>query len=231
MAHGRISVASRNRAAMDAKDAHLRSEGHRSMLVLTIDQRGSRRKGDRIDNVLDLLNGRPIAKKFVRSFERTAGDEIQGLLDKPELAVEVALGLLRTGDWYVGIGLGTVIAPIPTSVRAATGPAFHNAREAVERAKRTPQHLAVAGPDDESAALAEGLLRLLASVVRRRTLAGWEVVALMEEGYSQREVARQLTITPQAVSQRLRSGMWQEERQNRPLAARLLECADTTAIP
>lgn len=196
------------------------------MLVLTIDQRGSRKRGDRIEGLLDLLHGRPMAKQFVRSFERTAGDEIQGLLDKPELAVEVALSLLRAGDWYVGIGLGTVWTPVPTSVRAATGPAFHNAREAVERAKRTPQHVAVTGPNATAAADAEGLIRLLGAVVGRRSGAGWEVAALMENGHTQKDVARILGITPQAVSQRLRSGLWQEEQQNRPLAARLLALAD-----
>ncbi|HEY6737761.1 MAG TPA: SatD family protein, partial [Actinopolymorphaceae bacterium] len=196
------------------------------MLVMTIDQRGSRRRGDRVDGLLEVLHDRSNSPGIVRGFERTAGDEIQGLLDDPELAVDIALRLLRTNDWYIGIGLGAVVAPIPRSVRAATGTAFVHAREAVERAKRIPQRIAVVGPDEETATFAEGLLRLLGTVVRRRTKAGWEVAELMDSGSSQKEVARKLGITPQAVSQRLRSGLWQEEQQNRVLAARLLAAAD-----
>lgn len=197
------------------------------MLVMTIDQRGSRHREDLVDDLIDMLHKSAAAERLVRSFERTAGDEVQAIVGSAEDAVDIALTLVRTGEWTVGIGAGPVRMPIPESVRAANGPAFIYARDAVDRAKKSPYHVAVAGPDSESASEAEDLLRLLGAVVQRRSREGWEVADLMADGLSQKEIARQLGITPQAVSQRLRTGLWREERRVRPLAARLLAQADS----
>src|SRR5665811_2490291 len=83
------------------------------MFVLTIDQQQSRRTGDRVDAFLDLLRDAVAGHEdaMVRPFERTIGDEVQGLLSSPELAVELALLALRTGEWQVGIGAGRVDEP------------------------------------------------------------------------------------------------------------------------
>jgi hypothetical protein len=192
------------------------------MLVLTIDQRGSRRLGDKVDEVLAKLTG----ERLVRGFERTAGDEVQALLDDYDQAVRLVLELAREDRWNIGVGLGAVIQPIPQSVRAANGPAFHHARDAVERAKSAARGVAVTGPKRAEAGDAEALLGLLAAVVQRRSAEGWEVVDLMDGERTQREVAQRLGITPQAVSQRVRAALWNEERRARPLAARLLKEAD-----
>ncbi|MEQ4206397.1 SatD family protein [Actinopolymorpha sp. B9G3] len=196
------------------------------MLVLTIDQRASRREADRIEDLLARLATRPEATRLVRGFERTAGDEVQGLLDNPDDAVNLALALVREGHWYVGVGVGQVRTPIPASVRAASGPAFVNARTAVERAKSTVARLAVTGPDPDTAEDAQALLALLGAVVHRRSRQGWEVVDLMAEGLTQKDVAQRLGISPQAVSQRLRAALWNEERRVRPIASQLLGEAD-----
>jgi DNA-binding NarL/FixJ family response regulator len=116
--------------------------------------------------------------------------------------------------------------PLPDSVRAAAGPAFENARAAVQRAKATSPHLAVVGPDRGRSGDAEVLLSLLAEIVQRRTAQGWEVVDLLADGRTQKDVAAQLGISAQAVSQRARVAMWQHEQDARPLAARLLTEAD-----
>jgi hypothetical protein len=196
------------------------------MLVLTIDQRASRRQADRIEELLAWLGTRPEGLRLVRGFERTAGDEIQGLLDNPDDVVTLALALVRDGSWYVGVGLGKVRTPIPASVRAATGPAFVNARSAVDRAKAAAARLGVIGPDPDTTEDAQALLALLGAVVHRRSRQGWEVVDLMADGHSQKDVAQRLRISPQAVSQRLRAALWNEERRVRPIASRLLAEAD-----
>ena len=117
------------------------------MFVLTVDQQGSRRVGDRVDDLLTHLVPWRGAPGVVRPFERTVGDEVQTVLDDPAAAVDVALTLLRRGGWSVGIGAGAVDGPLPASARAGSGPAFVLARSAVERAKsRTrPVPLAVDG--------------------------------------------------------------------------------------
>jgi hypothetical protein len=190
---------------------------------MTVDQRGSRRGDDLVQDLLAGLAGEP---GVVRTFERTAGDEVQGLLDAPETVVNLALRLARADTWSIGIGAGAVREPLPDSVRAAAGPAFENARTAVQRAKAAAPHVAVVGSDPARSSEAEVLLCLLAEIVQRRTAQGWEVVDLLADGRTQKDVAAQLGVSAQAVSQRARVAMWQHERDARPLAARLLAEAD-----
>jgi hypothetical protein len=206
------------------------------VLVLTIDQRGSRRVGDRVEELLAVLARRlhSTPRAVVRPFERTVGDEVQGVLDDADLAVDLALTALRGGGWTVGVGAGPVDLPLPASTRAGYGPAFVHARTAVERAKSRPGPvpLAVEGDGRRAAAEAEAVLTLLGAVAARRTPAGWEVIDAMRDagaGARQDDVAARLGITQQAVSQRLRTALWAQEQAARPLAARLLREAETTA--
>lgn len=194
---------------------------------MTVDQRGSQRGQDLIEDMLGRLADALPAAAIVRPFERTAGDELQGLLAGADHAVRTALTLVRDGSWSVGLGLGPVREPIPASVRATTGPAFVHAREAVLRAKSSPRHVAVCGPDSQAAGDAEALLALLAAIVQRRSRLGWEVADLVATGITQQEAAARLGVSPQAVSQRLHAGLWQEQRRAEPVAARLLEAADS----
>lgn len=199
------------------------------MFVLTIDQQGSRRVGDRVDALLGTLDDLlpADAAGLVRGFERTVGDEVQAVLDDAALVVDLTLRLTRMGGWSIGIGVGPVDHPLPTSTRAGSGPAFVHARTAVERAKaRTrPVPLAVAGEPSGRAADAEAVLTLLGALGMRRTPAGWAVIDAMEmlgTNATQDAVATRLGVTQQAVSQRLRAAMWAEEVAARPVAARLL---------
>ena len=204
------------------------------MLVLTIDQQGSRRVGDHVEDLLGAFAALSAAASgapgVVRPFERTVGDEVQAVLDDADLAVDLALAVLRRGGWSVGIGAGTVDEPLPPTARAGSGSAFVLAREAVDRAKsRTrPVPVAVQGADAGSAADAEAVLTLVAAVAERRTVAGWQVIDALRSpgtGARQHDVAARLGISQQAVSQRLRTALWAEEVAARPLAARLLAAA------
>ena len=197
------------------------------MLVMTVDQRHSRQGQDRVDELLAWLAA---AAPVVRPFERTAGDEVQGVLSDPHAVVDLTLALVRRGDWSIGIGAGPVNEPLPPSTRAGSGPAFELARAAVTRAKSSPQMLAVAAPDTAAAADAQAALDLLAAVVVRRSEPGWEAADLVAQGLSQTQVADQLGVTKQAVSQRLRAAVWAPELAGRDLAARLLAAADRADI-
>ena len=193
------------------------------MFVMTIDQRGSRRGPDLVGRLLERLSDGPAAGQgVVRGFERTAGDEVQGLLDDATVVVDLALRMAREQSWSVGIGAGGVRRPVPASVRAGAGPAFEHARKAVERAKSVGPHVAVEGEDAGRGREAGDLLGLLAVLVQRRSAAGWEVVDLLVQGLTQREVAARLGVSAQAVNQRARTAWWHHEHDLRPLAARLL---------
>ncbi|MQA33219.1 hypothetical protein [Modestobacter roseus] len=186
--------------------------------VVTVDQRASRRAPDRVPAALRVLAGVPVLLRF----ERTAGDEFQGVLDDPAAVVDVVRRLVHEGDWSVGIGVGPVQRPLPPSTRAGAGPAFIAARAAVEAAKRRPVRIAVRGPVPETAADAQAVLTALAALLERRTDQAEEAVRLVEGGRTQAEAAAELGVSRQAVGQRLAAGLWEVERDLRPTAARLL---------
>jgi DNA-binding CsgD family transcriptional regulator len=194
------------------------------MFVLTVDQRHSRRSGDRIEPLLRDLAGRQ--RGTVRGFERTAGDEVQGVLDHPAGVVDLVTDLVRQGEWSIGVGIGPVDLPLPASTRAGSGAAFTLARDAVTRAKSRPTGLAVSGASTSGASHAQAALDLLAALAQRRTDRGWEAVDLAARGLSQVEIAEQLGVSKQAVSQRLQAADWHLERPARELAGYLLAAAD-----
>lgn len=226
------------------------------MFVMTIDQRGSTGDQDRVPALLAQVErlelpgtGRPV-------FERSVGDEVQGVVRDAAAVVEIALDALRGGRWYVGIGVGTVSLPPHASPREGTGTAFVAARKAVELAKGAGSQVPLsvvpgmmageagrnvtAGEGVRACANAEAVLRLLGRLVQERTEAQWRVVdALRRLGVrgqgqgrhgSQKRVALELGISEQSVSRTvLRSG-WQEEWAARPAASMLLGFADSQVV-
>lgn len=201
------------------------------MFVIDLDQRGSRSGTDQVPALLDRLRDVPA----LRAFERTVGDEVQAVLDDPRAVVDLALQVLRLGGWSIGIGAGRVDLPLPDSVRAAQGPAFIHAREAVEAAKSRTRAvpLAVRGVAPAAAAQAEGVLVMLGALAARRSPAGWAAIDAVTaaERAPQGAVAESLGISQQAVSQRLRTALWAEETAVRPAAATLLAEAATPVGP
>jgi len=192
------------------------------MFVLTVDQRGSRRDVDRVEDLLMALDDLPL----VRRFDRTAGDEVQAVADDPALVVDLVLELLRREHWSIGVGIGAVETPLPEQTRAGRGRAFEHARTAVERAKNAPGQVAAEGDDTAATADVDAALTLLATVVLRRSEQGHQAIALAREGLSQARIAEHLGISKQAVSQRLATAGWQAELAGRELVRRLLERAD-----
>jgi hypothetical protein len=170
--------------------------------VLTVDQRGSSKLAatDRVPDTLTGLAGLSGAA-LLRPFERTAGDEFQGVLDDPAALAIVVERLLREDTWNIGIGIGEVEEPLPASTRAGRGAAYLHARDAVTTAKSSLWHLRVEG-DRPGARLLETSLWLWASVLARRTPRGWEVADLVDTGLRYDGVASSLGISQSAVSQR-----------------------------
>ena len=208
------------------------------MFVLTVDQQRSTTRGDGVPELLRRLDSLTFRLPGVRlPLERTVGDEVQMVLTEPRSTLMIVLEILRAGGWWIGLGIGSVNEPLPEHSREAAGPAFIRARAAVERAKSKSASVPLAVMGDSAtgdvASDAEALLRLLGAIVERRTAHGWEVVDLLrpadgggESPPTQRDVARILGISEQAVSQRVRTALWAEEVAAWPLATRLLQEAD-----
>lgn len=198
------------------------------MFVVVADQVGSRSDTDRVPAALDALVG----VAMLLPFERTAGDEIQGLSDSPAAVVSVLDRLTRLGDWRIGIGAGTVDVPLPESTRAARGPAYLAARAAITAARTSPIDLALCLPPDvrgdayreliDDAADAETALWLLRSVLARRSEEGWELMDLLDQGLTNAKAAERLGISPSAASQRLSRAVRPEAARGARLSTRLL---------
>jgi hypothetical protein len=169
------------------------------VFVLTVDQRGSRSMTDLVPEVLNSLNRRPRRAGLLRKFERTAGDEVQGVLSEARATIDVIVELLRFDTWYVGLGIGEV-----------------------NRAKSSPHHVNVVGADPRKAEQVETVLWLMASVLRRRSDRGWAVADLLAEGLTRREIGVKLGISQSAVTQRAQAAGFAEEQRGRVLAAELL---------
>jgi hypothetical protein len=192
------------------------------MFVLTLDQQYSRRRQDQVAPLLQRLNARGRRGGVLRRFERTAGDEAQGVVSTPEALRDIVLDLVRAQVWHIGIGIGEVDEPLPRSTRAGSGTAFLRARQAVNRAKSAPHRLSVVGADDYRAAHVETVLWLLATIVARRSARGWEVAEMLAQGQTRGEVAEALGISASAVSQRIQVAGVVEEQRGRELAVALL---------
>lgn len=192
-----------------------------TVIVVTVDQRDSRRAPDLVPGAIAALADAAL----LRAFERTAGDEFQGVLDAPEALAPVLETLLRDDAWNIGLGAGPVDLPLPDHARAGRGPAYVRAREAVTAAKNSPWHLRVAGETGTARDL-ESALWLWAALLGRRTEKGWEVTDLVDTGLSYDEAGRRLGISQSAVSQRAQAAGLVEGRRARELvthlAARLL---------
>jgi hypothetical protein len=187
--------------------------------VLTVGQQVGRRRPDRVAGVLRRLAD---DVPTVLAFERTAGDECQGVLGDPAVVVDVVLRLVREGGWRIGVGAGPVQMPLPDSTRAGAGPAYLCARRAVDAAGQRSVRLAVRGAVPPDAGDAQAVLSALAVVVQRRSTQAWEAIELVGAGRTQADAATALGISRQAVGQRLAAGLWELERELRPTAARLL---------
>ena len=187
-----------------------------TVAVLTVDQRSSRSGPDLVPATIEALAGTDL----LRPFERTAGDEFQGVIDEPSALPRVVERLLREGAWNIGIGIGAVDEPLPDSARAGGGPAYLHARGAVTAAKNSPWHLRVGG-DDPGARALETTLWLWAAVLARRSERGWEVADLVDRDLSYEEAGRRLGISQSAVSQRAQAAGIVEGRRARELATEL----------
>lgn len=216
---------------------------HCSMYVVTIDQRHSRRSADRVPGLLRALTPVPT----VLGFERTVGDEVQALLERPEAVVDAVLRAVRATGWSIGVGLGTVRTPLPATSREASGTAFLAARDAVERAKQKGSRLplalsAMAGsgappnatPEQSwhdgvaaATAEAEAVLVLIGHLVEARSAAQWAVLDLLrqEPELPLTGIAKRLEISHQAVGGLLQRSKWHEEQAALPAVTVLLERA------
>jgi len=193
------------------------------VFIITADQIDSTHRADLAGDAVSHFNAN-YRSALVLPVDRNAGDEIQAMVDAPEAALALILELTRTEQWSVGCGIGDVRSPLPANTREAAGAGFVAARQAVDRAKRSPTRFALRVDADQPLAEADiaPILDLVLFVRSRRTDEGWELYDLLADGMTQSEAASRLGISPQAASQRARAAGIRTELAAHPAIARLL---------
>jgi hypothetical protein len=191
------------------------------MFVLTVDQIDSQHRADRVATALTEVVAR-FGPRLLAAPERTAGDEFQVATRDGRTALEIALLLVRAGDWSVGLGVGDARLPLGESVRAMTGTAFVNAREAVTAAKKRPARFALVS--DAGLPDLDPLVRLLLALRERRTPEGWELSDLLDTDpeLTLTEAASRLGISVQAASQRALTAGSRLDREARAVLGSML---------
>ncbi|GAB3386448.1 hypothetical protein GCM10027568_04720 [Humibacter soli] len=198
------------------------------MFVITADQVDSRSRPDIVEPTRRRLD-ETFADRLALAVDRNAGDELQAMTDDADAALAMVLDLSRTGEWSVGVGCGEVRHPLPDTVRAATGPAFYAAREAVDAAKKRQTRFALRSGADARAVQAsdlEAIVDLLLALREKRSAAGWELYDLMAGGMTQRDAAARLGVSEPAVSSRARAAGIHPEAAAVPAITRLLHDLD-----
>ncbi len=207
--------------------------------AITADQRHSRQSADAVPAALSALAS---ISGFHLGFERTAGDEIQALTTSPAAIVAAVRELSRLRVWRIGLGVGPVEYPLPTSTRQARGPVYVAARTAIERAKSAPTkfalevapELAMEGPPGtvaDAGRRAQSGLWTLRTIWTRRTQEGWGVADLLAKGMSNQDAAVALGISPSAASQRAGAASVSVTAAGEELATWLLGELTTTRPP
>lgn len=199
---------------------------------MTLDQRGSRSGTDLVPQTLELLERILVGDMTpVAAFERTAGDEIQGVVADPKAVYAVVRMLLRDAAWYIGIGHGSIDQPIPVRAAEGGGSAYWVARDAVNLAKtkRASTPIAfVSHTHGELASDLNGLLQLLGFVLVERSAAAWQAIDLITTSYgtpngvTQKLAAQTLGITPAAMSARLSNAGLNQELEAQPVFLKML---------
>lgn len=184
------------------------------------------------------------ASAIAAEFVVTHGDECQGLLHEGAISqvfeiIEFIIDRMHPVQVRFGIGLGTLSTSLQEKAIGTDGPAWYNAKEALEGAKR--ERMAArfrgfgvsAGSCSDSVSCANpgflvdeylsSMASLLLYIRARWPLDLRKLTELLEEGMTQAEVASTRGVSAAAVSKRLTRAGWREYRDGAKAIRRLLD--------
>jgi hypothetical protein len=165
----------------------------------------------RVEEALAATNER-WGDELAALFVVTLGDEYQGLLARPDHALEIVAfleGRLEGVRARYGIGYGTLTTPLRTTAIGMDGPCFHRAREAVQRGKRDDRWVTVAGFGTELDELLNGVLRLMGAVRWEWTDVQAETVFAARVAAERKAVAQARGVSGATVSKALKAALYE----------------------
>jgi len=148
---------------------------------------------------------------IVSRFLVTIGDEFQGVLNDVANSYDVIVAmreLLYPVQFVFGVGVGTITTEIAPEAIGMDGPAFHNARAALEEGKEEGYEVRYRGLGEPFDYLINAMLVLIEALKRRWTERQFKVISIYRQTGSQAEVARRLKVSRAAISQTLAAAGW-----------------------
>ena len=166
---------------------------------------------------------------LLRNFTITLDDEFQGVLHSPEKGYDVVVRLQDSipVEFRCGIGIGT-IEVVASEITEMRGESFFRSREALELAKKFGFPVVVKSADEMNNLMDEtinAILSLIATIQSTWTERQKEVVTMcrVHGDYTYSDIARELNVSKQSISQVLRAAHWQAIQNGEQALRRLLK--------
>jgi hypothetical protein len=171
---------------------------------------------ERFTTFIDGLNRR-FSAALLAKFVITVGDEFQALIRDPAVLPDVIWDV-DTGfgdrELRLGFGYGRLDTSVGEYAINVDGPALHRARDAVSLAKKDGDMGGVfCGFGSDFDILLNGMARLLWFHRSQRTEQQMRVLGMLRKGMPQVEIAEELQLTRQAISDHARAAGWSAYRQ------------------
>jgi hypothetical protein len=164
-------------------------------------------------------------------FTITTGDEFQGLLKKPNVLPEMIRSLetsMPEVEFRWGIGFGELFTDLTPTAVGMDGPAWHNAREAIIRAKNDHQPGGVfVGFGNDDAALS-ALARFLHHHFHSMTTKQRQIADLLQQDITVKDIASQLQIEATNVSRQKKTIRWPMLQEGKTAITSILERFDVS---
>jgi hypothetical protein len=154
----------------------------------------------------------------------TAGDEIQGLLRDPTLAVDVVVGIadrLHPATVIWGLGAGPLSTDLAPDVAVLDGPCFHHARAALRTAHDAGAWLRARGIPSPHGEGVSALFRLMGAVRSRWKPAQMRYIQDVR-GRLQKEVAEMHDVDESTVSKALQAARFRDVEEGEAAVRALL---------
>lgn len=148
---------------------------------------------------------------IVSKFLITIGDEFQGVLNDAAKSYDVIVAmreLLYPVEFVFGVGVGTITTEIAPEAIGMDGPAFHNARAALEEGKEEGYEVRYRGWGEPFEYVINAMLVLIEALKRRWTERQFKVITIYRQTGSQAEAARRLKVSGSTISQILAAAGW-----------------------
>lgn len=165
---------------------------------------------ERFKAAIEEINQR-FTDSIVSKFLITIGDEFQGVLNDAAKSYDVIVAmreLLYPVEFAFGVGVGTITTEIAPEAIGMDGPAFHNARAALEEGKGGGYEVCYRGVGESFDYLINAMLVLIEALKRNWTEHQFKVISIYRETSNQAEVARRLKVSRSAISQILAAAGW-----------------------